>query len=40
MKIVRYGRIVEEAINPAYLNCYLDVSFIQESEKEELREIV
>ena len=33
MKIVRYGRIVEEAINPSNINCYLDVSFINEAEK-------
>ena len=32
-KIVRYGRIVEEAINPTRLNCYLDVSFIKPEEK-------
>ena len=39
-KIVRYSRIVEEAINPTRLNCYLDVSFIKPEEKVELQEML
>lgn len=39
-KLVRYARIVEEALNPSVLNCYLDTSFVDASETEELKQMV
>ena len=39
-KLVRYARIVEEALNPSVLNCYLDTSFVKASETEELKQMV